>query len=347
VSAGHPGTDCSPVSCEALPADSTTVLPAPLRFLPLHSQADASTDPSTASAPTNIASDYLEVPAPPVPLCEATPASSAHTVNTWSQILGVTAEPTSISLDGTCVPQSLNDNLQSLPEDEKPPQDNAPACPEETPVIFGRWASVVPIGGTTYCQFDDATGLLRALVLPSASQVRERYAQAMAFMRQQANSDMTRHRLGHSISVGSPSLGICGQSCLHNAVLDECPLNDKCPKIAESQPINKVSENNTEGTNTHCVDSSSHADSLDRPKPIVLATDNPDRCDACPCCDPDTRDGRVSLSQSTEVTVAESDKDTINPRANLLPLAINSLHPVRRTQGGRLDAIQSRTLIGR
>jgi len=80
---------------------------------------------------------------------------------------------------------------------------------------------------------------------------------------------------------------------------------------------------------------------------MVLATDNPDRCDVCPCCDPDTRDGRVSLSQSTEVTVAESDKDAINPRANLLPVAINSPHPVRRTQDGRLDAIQSCALIGR
>ena len=85
------------------------------------SQADASADSSIASAPTDIASDYLEVPAPPVQQCEATPASSAHTVNTWSQILGVTAEPTSISLDDTCESQSLNDNLQSLSEDEKPP----------------------------------------------------------------------------------------------------------------------------------------------------------------------------------------------------------------------------------
>jgi len=122
-----PALAAAPVSCGALPADSTTVLPAPLRFLPLHSQADASTDPSTALGPTDIASDYLEVPVPPFPQCEATPASSTHTVNTWSQILGVTAEPTSISLDDIREPQSLDDNLQpvtqSLSEDEKPPQD--------------------------------------------------------------------------------------------------------------------------------------------------------------------------------------------------------------------------------
>jgi len=100
----------------------------------------------------------------------------------------------------------------------------------------------------------------------------------------------------HDASVGSPGIEANGQTDLHEAVLDRRPLNNKCPKIAEIQSTCKVGENNTDETNTHCADSSSHADSVDRPKPIVLAIDNPDRCDACPCCDPDTRDGRVSLS---------------------------------------------------
>ena len=78
-----------------------------------------------------------------------------------------------------------------------------------------------------------------------------------------------------------------------------------------------------------------------------LATDNSDGCDVCPCCDLDTRDSRVSLSQSTEVTVAESDKDAINPRANLLPVVINGQQAVRRTTDGQPDDIQSRPLIGR
>ena len=152
-------------------------------------------------------------------------------------------------------PSLFDDNLQpvtqSLSEDEKPPQDNPSDCPEETPVLFGRWASVVPIGGTTYCQFDDATGPLRALVLPSASQVRERYAQAMAFMRQQAGSDTTRHRLCQSVSIGPPSAEVDERIYLRNAVLDVRPLNNKCPKIAESQLTSVVGENNTAGTNTH------------------------------------------------------------------------------------------------
>jgi len=97
------------------------------------------------------------------------------------------------------------------------------------------------------------------------------------------------------------------------------------------------------GTNTHCVDSSSRADSVDRHVPIVQATDNPDRRDVCPCSDPDTRDELVSSSQSTEVTVAEAGKDVINPQSDMLLLAINSPQPVRRFP----DGIQSRVLIGR
>ena len=77
--------------------------------------------------------------------------------------------------------------------------------------------------------------------------------------------------------------------------------------------------------------------------PIVQATDNPNRRDICPCCDPDTRAELVSSSQSTEVTVAETDKDAINPRPDTLPVAINSLQPVCRFP----DCIQSHTLIGR
>ena len=86
-----------------------------------------------------------------------------------------------MSLDDVREAQSLNDNLQFPSESEKPPLDNDPDCPEVTPVIFGRWASVVPSNDTTYCQFSDVSGQPHAFRLPPASQARERYAQAMAF----------------------------------------------------------------------------------------------------------------------------------------------------------------------
>ena len=102
---------------------------------------------------------------------------------------------------------------------------------------------------------------------------------SMAFMDQQANSQAKRHRLGSRVSIGSTDYL---QGCSSNAVLDACPLNNKCPKIAEIQLISVVDANNTDGTNTHCADSSSCADSVDRHEPMVLVTDNSDGCDACP-----------------------------------------------------------------
>ena len=74
----------------------------------------------------------------------------------------------------------------------------------------------MPIGDTTYCQFGDVTGLPRAFILPFASQARERYAQAMAFMDQQANSQAERHRLDSRISIESTD---CLQGCSSEAVL--------------------------------------------------------------------------------------------------------------------------------
>jgi len=109
-----PTLAAAPVSCDALPADSTTALPAPLRFLPLHSQTNKSSDLSPTSSPLDIASDLLEAPAFPVLPNKATPASPMNNVKPWSQVLGVTAEPASITLDDIREAQSLDDNLQPV-----------------------------------------------------------------------------------------------------------------------------------------------------------------------------------------------------------------------------------------
>ena len=45
--------------------------------------------------------------------------------------------------------------------------------------------------------------------------------------------------------------------------------------------------------------------------------------------------------------MAETDNVAINSRADMLPIAINSLQPVRRFLARQLDCIQSRALIGR
>jgi len=69
-----------------------------------------------------------------------------------------------------------------------PPSDEEKGFPDDPPegrTIFGRWATIVPIDGMAYCHLPDPSGPLQALVLPPASQVRQRYEQALAFMRQQ------------------------------------------------------------------------------------------------------------------------------------------------------------------
>ena len=100
-----------PISCDALLADGPTALPAPLRFLPLPSQTDKSPDLSPLNPPDDIASDLLEVPELPVSPSEATHASPTNDVTAWTQVFGVTAEPSSLSLDEIREAQSVNIGL--------------------------------------------------------------------------------------------------------------------------------------------------------------------------------------------------------------------------------------------
>ena len=99
------------ISCDTLPADGTTALPVPLHFLPLHSWTDKSSDLSPLNSPPNIASVPLEAPELPVSLSEATHASPTNDVMARSQVFGVTAEPSSLTLDDICEAQSVDDNL--------------------------------------------------------------------------------------------------------------------------------------------------------------------------------------------------------------------------------------------
>jgi len=80
-------------------------------FKPLYSQTDKSSDLSSTNGTHDFASNPLEVPELPVSPDEATHASPTNDVTAWAQVLGVTAEPTSISLDEICEAQSVDDNL--------------------------------------------------------------------------------------------------------------------------------------------------------------------------------------------------------------------------------------------
>jgi len=83
--------------CKWSGVDSSSELPAPIRFKPLYSHADTSTDLSIAHGTLDLASDHSEVPVLPVSTDEATHASPPNDVMARAQVLGVTAEPASIS----------------------------------------------------------------------------------------------------------------------------------------------------------------------------------------------------------------------------------------------------------
>ena len=78
------------------------------------------------------------------------------------------------------------------PADSPPPQDSPRADGCVGPVIFGRWASVVPLGGVLLCLFSSVDGPLDRMVLPSREQAQERRQQALAFIRQRTGRGTAR-----------------------------------------------------------------------------------------------------------------------------------------------------------
>jgi len=78
------------------------------------------------------------------------------------------------------------------PADSPPRQDSPWADDSTGPVIFGRWAAVVPIGGVPFCHFSNIDGPPDRLVLPPAELVHERYQQALAFVRQRGGRGVAR-----------------------------------------------------------------------------------------------------------------------------------------------------------
>jgi len=85
-------------------------------------------------------------------------------------------------------------------------------------------------------------------------------------------------------------------------------VRDSCPTTAENQLMAQGNENNTEGTNTHCVDSSSHADSVDRHEPIVR--NNPGTDNVCTGGNPGNRRAKESSSHGSDTATAAGSATT-------------------------------------
>jgi len=103
-----------PIACKALLVNSSIELPVPICFKPLYSQTDKSSDLSTANGTHDFASDPLEALELPVSPDEATHASPTNDVTARAQVLGVTADPASISMDKIRDAQSVDDNVQPV-----------------------------------------------------------------------------------------------------------------------------------------------------------------------------------------------------------------------------------------
>jgi len=141
-----PSLAADPVVCDALPVDSSSELPAPIRFKPLYSHADLSADSSIAKRNPDLVSNQLEVPVLPVSTEEAIHALPPNDVTAWSQVLGVTAEPASITLDDIREAQSVDDNLQPVIQAliaKVKPQCSLHEHPEEARILFSQWDSLV------------------------------------------------------------------------------------------------------------------------------------------------------------------------------------------------------------
>jgi len=142
-----PALAADPVVCEALPVDSSSELPAPIHFKPLYSHTDKSADLSITQGTHDFASNPLEAPELPVSPDEEAHASLTNDATARAQVLGVTAETASISLDDIREAQSRDDNLQpviqALTAKVKPPQGTLREYPEEARILFSQWDSLV------------------------------------------------------------------------------------------------------------------------------------------------------------------------------------------------------------
>jgi len=147
VSVGNPTHTAEPISSVALPVKGSTVLPVPLRFLPLHSRADKSPDLSFTKLSPDIAFNLLEAPELPVSPDEVTHTSPTNDVTAQTQVLGITAEPSFLSLGEIREAQSVDDKLQpviqALVNKVKPPQGSLHDYSEEAHTLFSRWDSLV------------------------------------------------------------------------------------------------------------------------------------------------------------------------------------------------------------
>jgi len=139
-------------------------------------------DSSIAKRIPDLVSDQLEVPVLPVSTEEAIHASPPNDVMAWSQVLGVTTEPASITLDDISEAQSVDDNLQPVIQAliaKVKPQGSLREHPEESHILFSQWDLLVLEDNVLYRRYHYPDGTTKHLqdILPS--KLRRSYIERM------------------------------------------------------------------------------------------------------------------------------------------------------------------------
>jgi len=172
-----------PISCEALSADSSNALPAPLHFPPHHMQMERSPDLILSTGQTDSASDFLEVPVFSISPSDTTHTSPTIDVMARTQVFGVTVKPASHSLEDIRNAQAADDSLQpviqALADGLKPPQDGLHDYLEEAHILFAQWDSLVLKHSVLYRRYHYPDGTTRYLQVVLPVKLRRPYIERM------------------------------------------------------------------------------------------------------------------------------------------------------------------------
>jgi len=98
-------------------------------------------------------------------------------------VFGVTAEPSSLTLEDIHTAQAADDNflpvIQALAEGVKPPQESLRDFPEEAQVLFFQWDSLLLEDGVLYRRYHYPDGTTQYLQLVIPTKLRRSYVERL------------------------------------------------------------------------------------------------------------------------------------------------------------------------
>jgi len=159
------------ISCDALLAEGSIALPTPLRFPLRYSQLAGSPDLLLHMGHADTAFSPLDLPELLVSPSTASDSPPSDNVTAQANVLSVSAESPSLSLEGIRNAQATGGNLQpvikALTDRVKPPHDSLRDYPEEARILLAQWDSLVLEDDVLYRRYhypDDTTKYLQVVI---------------------------------------------------------------------------------------------------------------------------------------------------------------------------------------